>query len=300
MKKKMEAGLLQSTIAAASGPKLKLMDEHQEVKAPFLDMNLIKACEIDARLAEVEQVPTRSYKIQRGIFRMPPSFLAQEDEVIKGLEEEVSVPEPATGKTVVVQESTSSEEGSESSQSSNNSLDTNATWETKSMSSRYETYDAFHVDEVMKDVYKFPASELKVREKNSASAEMLCVNLLVEQPSLVSCGGESLLAEEVWFDCACDLIEDQVFEDDLQELEREAKVSRSDLSMQGVGQSCLDGHVEVHSVVLEFACSCGEIAPTDDSMEIDTGATYKSEAPCKEENAANLVGDEVFEEQDEA
>ncbi|KAI5081397.1 hypothetical protein GOP47_0004580 [Adiantum capillus-veneris] len=101
---------------------------------------------------------------------------------------------------------------------------------------------------------------------------------------------------EVWFDCAFDLIEEQVFEDDLQELGTEVVVGQVDLSMQGVGQPCLDGHVEVHFEVLEFVCVRGELAPADDSMETDTGAAYKSEAPCNEEGDANLAGDEVFDE----
>ncbi|KAI5066683.1 hypothetical protein GOP47_0019307 [Adiantum capillus-veneris] len=69
--------------------------------------------------------------------------------------------------------------------------------------------------------------------------------------------------------------------------------------MQGVGQPCLQGHVEVHGEVSEFVCSRGELAPADDSMEADTDAAYESEAPCKEEGFANLAGDKVFE-QDEA
>ncbi|KAI5071805.1 hypothetical protein GOP47_0014056 [Adiantum capillus-veneris] len=116
----------------------------------------------------------------------------------------------------------------------------------------------------------------------------------------MSCDGESLLEEEVWFDCASSLIEEQVFEDDLQELEEETEVCRSDLSMQGVGQPCLGEHVEAYFEVSEFVCGRGELAPEDDSMETDTGAAYESEAPCKEEGATNLVGDEVFDEQVEA
>ncbi|KAI5082575.1 hypothetical protein GOP47_0002318 [Adiantum capillus-veneris] len=62
MKKKMDAGLLQSILAVASGPRPKQIEEHQKVKDHFLDMHLIKAHETDARLEEVEEVPTRSQK----------------------------------------------------------------------------------------------------------------------------------------------------------------------------------------------------------------------------------------------
>ncbi|KAI5072940.1 hypothetical protein GOP47_0013046 [Adiantum capillus-veneris] len=118
-------------------------------------------------LEEVEQVPTRSQKIQRSIFRVPPSLLAiaQEDEVIEYLKEEVSVLEPATRMTAKVQEPPRSEEEFDSSQSSSSALDTTSMWETDSMSSRYETYDVFHVDEVEKDVYELRASQLKVEDK---------------------------------------------------------------------------------------------------------------------------------------
>ncbi|KAI5067737.1 hypothetical protein GOP47_0018265 [Adiantum capillus-veneris] len=108
---------------------------------------------------------------------------------------------------------------------------------------------------------------------------MPCVNRPVEQPSLVSYDGDSLLAEEVWFDCASDLIEEQVFEDDLQQLGIEVVVGQVDLSMQGVGQLCFGGHVKVHFEVSEFVCGRGELASADDSMETDTGAAYKSEDP---------------------
>ncbi|KAI5071947.1 hypothetical protein GOP47_0014198 [Adiantum capillus-veneris] len=104
----------------------------------------------------------------------------------------------------------------------------------------------------------------------------------------------------MWFDCASSLIEEQVSEDDLQELGTEAVVDQVDLSMQGVGQPCLDGHVELYFEVSEFVCSRGEIAPADNSMETDTGAAYKGEVPCREEGDTNLAGDEVFDEQVEA
>ncbi|KAI5073842.1 hypothetical protein GOP47_0011855 [Adiantum capillus-veneris] len=182
MKKKMEAGLLPSAATVANGPRPRQIDEHQEVKAPFfINMNVIKAREVDSRVEELEEVTTRAQKGQRGIFRVPPSFLPQESEVVKDLQEEVSVLEPGTRKEVDVQEQASSEQGSESSQSSSSNLDTDSMWERESMSSRYETYDGFHVP--------------------------------VEQPYQISCDGESLLAEEVWLDCASDLIEEQVFED---------------------------------------------------------------------------------------
>ncbi|KAI5060660.1 hypothetical protein GOP47_0025080 [Adiantum capillus-veneris] len=146
MKKKMEAGLLQSVITVASGPKPKQVDEHQEVKAPFfVDMNVIKACEVDARIEEVEEMPTKAQQVQRGIFRVPPGLLPQESKVVKVFKEEVSVLEPL-------------KEESNSYHSSNNSLDTDATWETESMSSRYETYDIFHVDEVMNSGCESPTS----------------------------------------------------------------------------------------------------------------------------------------------
>ncbi|KAI5081335.1 hypothetical protein GOP47_0004518 [Adiantum capillus-veneris] len=156
--------------------------------------------------------------------------------MIKDPEENVLVPEPATRKVAKMQELESSKKESKISQISSRSLDTDSTWETESISSRYETYDVFHVDEVMNNVYEFPISQLKVKEKHSASLEMLCVNLPVEQPSLVSCGGKSLL-EEVWFDCESNLIEEQVSKDDLQELETIAEVCQVDLSMQGVGET---------------------------------------------------------------
>ncbi|KAI5055367.1 hypothetical protein GOP47_0030512 [Adiantum capillus-veneris] len=260
-------------------------------------MNVIKVREADSRLEEVEEVLIRSQKIHRCIFRVPPSLLAQEDKVIEDLKEEVSVLDPTTRLTTKVQEPARSEEESDNSHSSSSSLDTDSMWETISMSSRYETYDVFHVDEVEKDVYKLPVSPLKVEEKYSV---VRCVNQPVEQPSLVSSDGESLLEKEVWFDCASDLIKEQVFEDDLQELGTEAVVGQVDLFMQGVQQPCIDGHVEVHFEVLEWVCGRGELAPADDSMETDTGAAYKGEVPCREEGATNLVGDEVFEEQVEA
>ncbi|KAI5062657.1 hypothetical protein GOP47_0023196 [Adiantum capillus-veneris] len=73
MKKKMEAGLLQSILAAASGPKPKQIKEHQEVKAPFfVDMHVIKAREVDARVEELEEVPTKAQQVQRGIFLCHP------------------------------------------------------------------------------------------------------------------------------------------------------------------------------------------------------------------------------------
>ncbi|KAI5074904.1 hypothetical protein GOP47_0010865 [Adiantum capillus-veneris] len=68
----------------------------------------------------------------------------------------------------------------------------------------------------------------------------------------------------------------------------------------GVGQPCLDGHMEVNNIVLEFLCSHGELAPADDSMETHTGTTYESEVPCREEGNTNLVGDELLQEQVEA
>ncbi|KAI5056037.1 hypothetical protein GOP47_0029558 [Adiantum capillus-veneris] len=146
----------------------------------------------------------------------------------------------------------------------------------------------------MNNVCELPASQLKVKEKYSVSP---CVNLPVEQPYLVSCDGESLLEEEVWFDCASDLIEEQALENDLQELGTEAVVGQVDLSMQGVGQPCLDGHVEGYFEVSEFVCSRGELAPVDDSMETDTSTAYESSAPCNKEGATNLAEDEVFDEQ---
>ncbi|KAI5059654.1 hypothetical protein GOP47_0025973 [Adiantum capillus-veneris] len=261
--KKMEAGLLQPAITIARGTKPKQIDEHQEVKAPFfVDMNVIKSREADARLEELDEVPTRAQKVQRDIFMVPPSLLPQESEVVKGLEEEVSFPEPATRLTAVVQELTSAKEESDSSQSSSSVLDTDSMWETESRSSRYETYDVFHVDEVENNVCELPASQLKVEEQYSVTP---CVNLPVEQSSLVSCDGESLLEEEVWFDGVLDLIEEQVFEDDLQEIEAEAEVCSVHLSMQGVGQPCLGEHVEVHGEVSGFVCLRGELAPADDS-----------------------------------
>ncbi|KAI5067611.1 hypothetical protein GOP47_0018139 [Adiantum capillus-veneris] len=158
-------------------------------------------------------------------------------------------------------------------------------------------YDVFHVDETEKDVCKLPAIHLKVEETHSADVEIPCVNLPVEKPCQMSCDGESLLEEEVWLDCASSLVEEQVFEDDLQELEVEAEVCRSDLSMQGVEQPCLGKHVEVFFEVPEFVGGRGELAPADDSMESDVGATYEHEAPCNEEGATNLAGDEVLEKQ---
>ncbi|KAI5080237.1 hypothetical protein GOP47_0005716 [Adiantum capillus-veneris] len=202
--------------------------------------------------------------------------------------------------TAKVQEPAISEEEYDSSHSSSSSLDTDSMWETESISFRYESYDVFHVDEVEQDVYELPTSHLKVKEEHSARVEMPCVNRPVKQPYLVSRDGESLLEEEVWFHCASDLIEEQVFEDDLQELGTEAVVDQVDLSMQGVGQHCLDGHVEVYFEVSEFVCSRGELAPADDSMETHTSAAYKGEVPCKEEGTTNLAGDEVFDEQVEA
>ncbi|KAI5062720.1 hypothetical protein GOP47_0023259 [Adiantum capillus-veneris] len=83
-----------------------------------------------------------------------------------------------------------------------------------------------------------PISPLKVKEKYSV---VPCVNLPVEQSYQMSRDGESLLEEEVWFDCTSDLIEEQFFEDDLQKLEAKGEVCQVDLSMQGVGQPCLDG-----------------------------------------------------------
>ncbi|KAI5066720.1 hypothetical protein GOP47_0019344 [Adiantum capillus-veneris] len=165
------------------------------------------------------------------------------------------------------------------------------------MSSRYETYDVFGVDEVGKSVCELPANHLKVEEKHSVDVEMPCVNLPVEQPYQISCDGESLLEAEIWFDCASNVIEEQVFEDDLQEIEAQAEVCRSNLSMQGVGQPCLGEHVEVCFEVPEFVCGRGELTPADDSMETDTDAAYKGEAPCREEGDTNLADDEVFEEQ---
>ncbi|KAI5069745.1 hypothetical protein GOP47_0016046 [Adiantum capillus-veneris] len=139
MKKKTEARLLQSAIMVASGPRPKHIDEHQEVKDPFLfDMNVIKAREEDARVEEVEKFPTRSQRVQQGIFRVPPSLLLQEDEGTKVLEDEVLVLDPTTRKVAMVQESARSEEESDSSHSSSRSLDTDATWETESRFSRYE------------------------------------------------------------------------------------------------------------------------------------------------------------------
>ncbi|KAI5064515.1 hypothetical protein GOP47_0021185 [Adiantum capillus-veneris] len=170
-------------------------------------------------------------------------------------------------------------------------------WETESRSSRYETYDVFYVNEVENSVCELSVSHLEVEETHSSSVEIPCVNLPVEQPSLVSCDGESLLEEEVWLDCASDLIEEHVFEDDLQELETETEVCQSDLSMQGAGQPCLGEHVEVCFEVPQFVCSRGELTPADDSMEADTGAAYEPEAPCREEGTTNLAGVEVFEEQ---
>ncbi|KAI5061716.1 hypothetical protein GOP47_0024221 [Adiantum capillus-veneris] len=218
----MKAGLLQSEITVASGPRPKQIEEHQEVKSlkSFIDMHLIKAQEADATLEKVEEVPIRSQKIQSGIFRVPPSLLAQENKVIKDFKDEVLVPEPAmrkvaTRKVAVVQELASSKKESDNSHSSNSSLDTDATWETKSMYSRYETYDVFHDGEVEKNVCELPASHLKVKEEHSASVEMTCVNRPVEQSYLVSRNGESLLEEEIWFDYASDLIAEQVFENDL-------------------------------------------------------------------------------------
>ncbi|KAI5058003.1 hypothetical protein GOP47_0028018 [Adiantum capillus-veneris] len=67
--------------------------------------------------------------------------------------------------------------------------------------------------------------------------------------------------------------------------------------MQGAGQPCLGEHVEVCFEVSGFVCGRGELAPADDSMEANTGATYESEAPCNKEGSASLAGDEVFEEQ---
>ncbi|KAI5083534.1 hypothetical protein GOP47_0003277, partial [Adiantum capillus-veneris] len=64
----------------------------------------------------------------------------------------------------------------------------------------------------------------------------------------------------------------------------------------GVGQPCLGEHVEVCLEVPEVVGSHGELSPAEDSMETDTGAAYEHEAPCKEEGAANLAADEVFEE----
>ncbi|KAI5081378.1 hypothetical protein GOP47_0004561 [Adiantum capillus-veneris] len=187
MKKKMEAGLLQSTITVASGPRPKQIEEHQKVKAHFLDMHLIKEHEADARLEKVEEVPIRSQKIWRGIFRVPPSLLPQEDEVIEDRKEEVLALEPATRQTTKVREPVRLEEESESSHSSTRSLDMDATWETESRSSRYEIYDVFHVDEVEKYVCELPASQLNVEEKYSVAP---CVNLRVEQPYQMSCDGE--------------------------------------------------------------------------------------------------------------
>ncbi|KAI5062931.1 hypothetical protein GOP47_0021478 [Adiantum capillus-veneris] len=77
--------------------------------------------------------------------------------------------------------------------------------------------------EVSKDTEGIPV--FQVEEKHSAGVEMPCVNLPVEKSYQMSCDGESLWEEE--------------------ELEAEAVVCRSDLSMQGVGQPRLDGHVEV-------------------------------------------------------
>ncbi|MCO5575348.1 hypothetical protein L7F22_029148 [Adiantum nelumboides] len=121
-------------------------------------MHLIKAHEADARVEEVEQVPTRCQKVQRGIFRVPPSLLPQENEVVKDLKEEVSVLEPTTRKVAVVQELASSKEESDSSHNSSSNLDT----------------DSIH---------------LKVEEKHSADVEMPCVSLPVKQPNLVSRDG---------------------------------------------------------------------------------------------------------------
>ncbi|KAI5074958.1 hypothetical protein GOP47_0010919 [Adiantum capillus-veneris] len=295
MKKKMEAGLLQAAITVVGGPRPKQIDEHQEVKAPFfVDMNVIRARDVDATLEEVEEVPTTAQQVERGIFRVPPSLLPQESEVLKVFEEEVSLPEPTTRKEAVVQELASSKEESGSSQSSSSVLDIDSMWETESRSSRYETYDVFHVDEVENSVCELPANHLKVEEKYSVAP---CGNLPVEQPSLMSCDGESLLEEEVCFDCASNLIEEQVFEDDLQKLEVEAEVCSVDLSMQGVGQPCLGEHVEVYLELPDFVGSRGELAPVDDSMEADAGAAYEHLAPCREEGDTSLADDEVFVEQ---
>ncbi|KAI5074964.1 hypothetical protein GOP47_0010925 [Adiantum capillus-veneris] len=295
MKKKMEAGLLQLAITIARGPKPKKIDEHQEVKDPFfVDMNVIKARKADARLEELDEVPTRAQQVQRGIFRVPPSLIPQESEVVKVFQEEVPVLEPETRLTAKVQELTSAEEEFDSSQRSSSSLDTDSMWETDSRSSRYETYDVFYVNEVENNVCELPVSHLEVEETHSAGVEMPCVNFSVEQPCQMSCDGDSLLKEEVWFDCVSDLIEEQVFENDLQELEAEIEVCRSDLYMQGVGQPCLCEHVEVCFEVSEFVDGRGELAPASDSMEADIGAAYEREAPWYEEGISNLAGDEVL------
>ncbi|KAI5065670.1 hypothetical protein GOP47_0020365 [Adiantum capillus-veneris] len=141
-------------------------------------MHLIKAHEDDARLEQVEEVSIRSQRIQRGIFRVPNNLLSEKSEVVKVFQEEVSVPEPATRKVAVVQELTSAKEEVNSSQSSSSAaraLDIDSMWEMESMSSRYDTYDVFHVDEVENSVCELPTSHLKVEEKRSRDVEMSCV-----------------------------------------------------------------------------------------------------------------------------
>ncbi|KAI5068827.1 hypothetical protein GOP47_0017172 [Adiantum capillus-veneris] len=64
--------------------------------------------------------------------------------------------------------------------------------------------------------------------------------------------------------------------------------------MQGVGQLCLDQHVKVHYRVPKMVCSRREIAPTIDVMETGICAICESGVTCKEEDTANLAGDEVW------
>ncbi|KAI5057877.1 hypothetical protein GOP47_0027892 [Adiantum capillus-veneris] len=172
----MEVGLLQSAFTEASGPRPKQIEEHHEIKAPFVDMNVIRAHEANATVEEMEEVPTRAQQVQRGVYRVPPDVLDQ-----------VPSEKEAGEKTAEVPKSVSFVEKAELCSSYSSALDTDSTWQTESGFSRYETYDVMFVDNL-------------VKEQKVAGKEPICEDQGVGQPSLMPCDGQAMLAEEECLD----------------------------------------------------------------------------------------------------
>ncbi|KAI5063640.1 hypothetical protein GOP47_0022187 [Adiantum capillus-veneris] len=113
---------------------------------------------------------------QRGVYRVPSNVLDQVTFGKQVVEKIVEVPKPVNFvEKIEVYSSYSS------------ALDTDSTWETEFVFSRYETYDIMHVNRV-------------VKEQQIAGEETFCADQGVGEPSLLPCDGKAMLTKQECLD----------------------------------------------------------------------------------------------------
>ncbi|MCO5554075.1 hypothetical protein L7F22_007601 [Adiantum nelumboides] len=132
----------------SGGPKPRQIGGFQEVKTcPSVDMNVIRASRDDGRLEEMPHVPLEPQKLQRGMLRVPLILFAQEDLSKGTMTSFEGALEQVNGKVAKVPKAVSFKDEVDILSSCSSILDSDGTWETQSVSSRYDVYDVMNVGE---------------------------------------------------------------------------------------------------------------------------------------------------------